>query len=404
MPTFVFTARDSSGALSTGSIMADSIAAAVESLRSDGRYPTSVLPSVEAAQKKTWFLTQPRLSRKDLIQFVSQLQIMIETGVTLSEAMESIASQAQKPAVREVIGDLGRRISGGESLSASLARHPGSFPRILIALVSASEKSGLLNKMMGRAVAYLRDEQDTLRRVRGAMIYPAIMMAFALSTTTFLMTFVLPKFTAIYATKGATLPMATRVLMAVSQFMIHDWYWILIILATILISGWRYSKTTGGHRLFNYIQLRFPLIGPVFQKLHLSRGLRMIGTTASSGISLPDCVRTAKDLCPNIYYQDLWDEVARQIHAGKQFSEALFHSPLVPRSTAQMLHSAEKGGKLAVVMEQIAGFAEAELKERIVEMTRYIEPAMIVVMGAIIGTVALALMLPIFSISKVIAS
>jgi type IV pilus assembly protein PilC len=145
-----------------------------------------------------------------------------------------------------------------------------------------------------------------------------------------------------------------------------------------------------------------PLMGKMFQKMHLARGLRLIGTMAGAGINLPDCVRTAYDLCPNVHFQDLWDRVSKQIQVGKQFSQPLFESPLVPRSTSQMLYSAEKGGRLATVMEQVAGFEEIELKESIAEMTRYIEPVMIVIMGAIIGTVALALMLPIFSISHVI--
>jgi type IV pilus assembly protein PilC len=144
-------------------------------------------------------------------------------------------------------------------------------------------------------------------------------------------------------------------------------------------------------------------MGAMFRKLHLSRGMRMIGTMANAGVSLMDCVETAKDLCGNSYYSDLWSAVLQQIQTGKQMSEPLAASPLVPRSVAQMVHAGEKGGKLAFVMEQVSGYAEQELKESITELTRYIEPAMIVVMGAIIGGVALALMLPIFTISRVVA-
>jgi len=124
---------------------------------------------------------------------------------------------------------------------------------------------------------------------------------------------------------------------------------------------------------------------------------------AGAGISLVDCVKTAHDLVPNVYFREMWNNVSQQIQAGKQLSEPLFQSRLVPRSIAQMLHSAEKGGKLAQVMEQVATFSEQELKEKIADMTKYIEPIMITVMGAIIGGVALALMLPIFTISRVIA-
>jgi type IV pilus assembly protein PilC len=141
----------------------------------------------------------------------------------------------------------------------------------------------------------------------------------------------------------------------------------------------------------------------MFNKLHLARGIRMVGTMAGSGVPLVDCVQTAQDLCPNSYFQDLWKEVSHQIHAGRQVSEPLSKSTLVPRSISHMIHSGEKSGKLAQVLEQIANFSEQELKEKIAELTRYIEPAMIVVMGVIIGGVALALMLPIFTISKVVA-
>jgi type IV pilus assembly protein PilC len=147
-----------------------------------------------------------------------------------------------------------------------------------------------------------------------------------------------------------------------------------------------------------------PLLGAMYRKLHLSRGLRMVGTLAGAGVNLIDCVATARDLCANGYFGDMWDAVSQQIQAGKQLSEPLFESNLVPRSVAQMIHSGERGGKLAYVLEQISGFAEQELKEQILNLTRYIEPAMIVIMGIIIGGVALAMLLPIFTISKVMAS
>jgi type IV pilus assembly protein PilC len=403
MPTFVFTARDGTGMPCNGSLVADSLAQAADTLRAEGKYPTSLRSGNEALPRQlSLFSSRPRLTRKELVQFCTQLQIMIETGVTLSEALESIAEQAHKASVQLVVRDLCRHITGGDTLSSALARHPRSFPRVMVALVAASEKSGMLAKLLGRAVTYLRDEQDTVRRVRGALTYPAIMLAFAISTTVFLMTFILPKFTAIYAQKGATLPALTRMLMAGSAFLIADWPWLILGIALTAAAGGWYTGTPSGRRSLNYVQLHAPLIGKLLQKLHLSRGLRLIGTMAAAGINLPDCVKTAHDLCPNVYFQDLWDRVVRQIQAGQQFSSALFDSALVPKGMAQMLHSAEKGGRLASVMEQVAGFAEMELKEQIADLTRYIEPIMIVMMGGIIGTVAMALMLPIFNISKVI--
>jgi type IV pilus assembly protein PilC len=239
--------------------------------------------------------------------------------------------------------------------------------------------------------------------VKGALTYPGIMLAFAVTTTIFLLAFVLPKFTVIYASKGAARPVPTRILMALSDGLVHNWMMVLAVAGTVGVVGTMYFRSEGGARLWHFVQLRIPLMGAMFRKLHLSRGMRMIGTMASAGVNLVDCVETAKDLSDNSYYRDLWEDVSQKIQTGKQFSEPMFNSDLVPRSVAQMLHSGEKSGKLGFVMEQVSGYAEQELKEKIAELTRYIEPAMIVVMGAIIGGVALALMLPIFTISKVVA-
>jgi type IV pilus assembly protein PilC len=229
------------------------------------------------------------------------------------------------------------------------------------------------------------------------------MFGFAITTTTFLLAFVLPRFTAIYANKKAALPGPTRMLMAISDFLVNDWMILVAAIATTVVGAVLYVRTSAGARLWHFIQLHVPLFGKLYRKLHLARGLRMCGTMAGAGVQLLECVKTAHDLCPNTYFRDLWQQAEEQIQAGKQLSEPLFASPLVPRSVSQMLYSGEKSGKLAMVMEQVSTYAEMELKEQITNMTRYIEPLMIVVMGLIIGGVALALLLPIFTISKVLA-
>jgi type II secretory pathway component PulF len=179
----------------------------------------------------------------------------------------------------------------------------------------------------------------------------------------------------------------------------------VLILGTLFAAAgaYFYVGTPSGARAWHGAQLRIPLIGPMLRKLHLARGMRMIGTMAGAGVTLVDCVTTAHDLCGNLHFRELWDEVSRKIQTGKQLSEPLFASTLVPRSVAQMIHSGEKSGRLAAVMEQVSTFAEQELKDKITELTRYIEPAMIILMGCLIGGVALALMLPIFTISRVVA-
>jgi len=404
MITFAYTARDSAGQLVSGTLAAETTEHATAKLRGEGKYPTSLNRNDLAKfTSRTTASAGIKIARSELIQLSTQLAIMSETGVTLIEALGCMLAQQPRPIVASLLEDLSTQVQGGMDFSAALARHPRTFPRLYIALMKASERSGMLGHMLTRANSYLREEHETVRRVKGALTYPAIMLSFAILTTTFLLAFVLPKFTAIYASKGAALPVPTRVLMAISGALVHNWPWIVGGVIITVVIGSFYLRTAVGNRQWNWLQLRIPLMGGMFRKLHLSRGMRMIGTMAGAGVGLVDCVATANELCDNVYFRELWDNVSEQIQAGKQMSEPLSQSNLVPRPIAQMIHSGEKGGKLAFVMEQVAGFSEQELKDTITELTRYIEPIMIIVMGFIIGGVALALMLPIFTISRVVA-
>jgi len=402
MPIFTYTARDSAGQSTSGTITANAMADVGKLLRAEGKFPINVQPA--PAKSPIEASGGIRVSRAEIVQMSTQIAIMVETGVTISEALDCIGQQAPKPRLRRLLADISQQVQGGGDFSSALARHPRSFPTLYIALIRASEKSGMLPKMLNRATTYLREEAEIVRKVKGALTYPAIMFAFALVTTLSLLVFVLPRFTALYASKKAALPLPTKILMTISDALLN--YWFILLPAAILlvvgsIAGVKF--TTTGRRILHTLQISVPMMGSMFKQMHLARGLRMIGTMASSGVHLVDCVTTARDLCANEHFKKLWTDVEHQLHHGKQLSEPLFKSPLVPRAVAQMIGSAEKSGKLAVVMEQVAGYSEQELKERIAEMTRYIEPAMIIVMGVVIGGVALALLLPIFTISRVMS-
>jgi type IV pilus assembly protein PilC len=405
MATFVYLARDKAGQAVNGTVTADTEADALQLIRGEGKFPVSLrvagagdLADVPEASSKGI-----RISRADVIQLSTQLAVMVETGVQLPEALECIAKQSDRTNVRELVADLEQQIQSGVSFSEALTRHRRSFPVIYIALMKASEKTGMLSRLLNRATQYLRDEQEIVRKVRGALVYPGIMFTFALGTTTFLLTFVLPRFTVIYANKKAALPAPTQLLMALSEYLVTNWVTLAATLITAFVFGSIYFRTSGGARLWHHVQLHVPLLGKLYRKLHLARGLRMVGTMAGAGVALLECVNIAHELCANSHFKNLWKSVADQIQAGRAMSEPLFENPLVPRSVAQMIFSGEKGGKLAQVMEQVAAYAEDELKEQVTNLTRYIEPLMIVVMGVIIGGVALALLLPVFTISRVMS-
>lgn len=401
MSLYAYTARDSSGKQIDGTLHATSAEQAAQMLRAQGRFATSVRPL--SAKAHVAGTSGIKIKRDEVIGFSNQLSVMLDTGVTLAEALECCAENAARPQVKELLDDLSAQVSNGIDFSAALARHPRSFPKLYVALIQASEKSGMMSRLLTRATQYLKDEQEILRKVKGALTYPCIMFGFALLTTVFLLVFVMPRFTTIYASKGAALPTPTKILMAMSNALVSYWMYILPGIGLFVGAMAMFLRTAQGKICKDFVSLRIPLIGPMLQKLHLSRGLRTIGTMAGAGVSLVDCVETARTLSGNTYFAALWTQVSSQIQNGRPFSEPLRASPLVPGSVSRMLASGEKGGKLASVMEQVSSFAEVELKEKIHELTRYIEPAMIMMMGLLIGGVALALLLPIFSISRVVA-
>lgn len=401
MPFYAFHARESNGTQVQGTLQAANADEAAQMLRSQGRFATSIRALSERA--RTSARSGIKVARDDVIGFSNQLAIMLETGVTLAEALDCCAENANNPLMKDLLVDLSGQVNNGIDFSVALSRHPRSFPRIYVALIAASEKSGMMSKLLNRATQYLKDEQEILRKVRGALTYPGIMFSFAVLTTISLLVFVMPRFTVIYANKGAALPMPTKILMAMSSGLVSYWMYILPACIAAAIGAAAYFRTAHGRRLRDWLSLNIPMVGPILRKLHLSRGLRTVGTMASSGVTLVDCVETARTICGNSYFTELWTQVSSQIQNGRPFSEPLRGSNLVPGSVCRMLASGEKGGKLAQVMEQVATFAEIELKEKIHELTRYIEPAMIMIMGLLIGGVTLALLLPIFSISKVVA-
>lgn len=412
MVAFEYTARDESGQVVSGVVSAASTDEAARLLRGERKYPVKIRQTGVAATTRTTSAAavMPRatggtkITRAELIHLSTQLSIMIETGVTLLDALQCISRQTKSPRYKALTEDLARTVEGGSDFSAAISKHPRSFPRLYISLMRAAERSGMMSKMMLRATAYLRDEQETLRRVKGALTYPAIMLAFAVLTTGFLLAFVLPRFAAIYSSKGAALPLPTRILMTASNVLVHNWVIVLIVTAAAATGGFFFWRSEAGTWFWHTVQLRLPLFGKLFRTLHLSRGLRMMGTLAGSGVNLLDCVENTLEATGNLHYRAMWQDISGRLKQGRPMSEGLAATSLVPGDVAQMLNSGENSGKLASVMEQVATYSESELKEKVTELTRYIEPAMIITMGLIIGGVALALMLPVFTMSRVVAN
>lgn len=410
---FAYQARDQRGQLINGFISAHTLADATKLLRAEGKYIVDIKPAkagiypdtagqagasnLEPVSRRT------KVSREELIHFTMQLSVMVDTGVPLSESLHSLSEQSFSETFQAVLKSIDQDVTGGKDFSSTLERFPRIFPHYFVSLVRASEASGTMGPMLRRLADYLVSQRETVKKVKGAMIYPSFMLVMSISVTIFLLTVVLPKFTSIFANRKAALPMPTQVLMAISGSLLGYWYLWIGGFVVLVVAWMLFIRTHTGHRFTDWAKLRLPIFGPMFHKLYLSRSLSTMGTMISSGVQMLDALAIVKEVSGNIYYQELWEDVRTRVQNGAQLSDPLLKSNLIPKSVGRMIFSGEKTGELPNVLNRVSSYMEEDLRTAIKTATQFIEPVMIGLMGLLIGGVAIAMLMPILTISKVMA-
>jgi len=392
---YQYRVRDPMGNVHEGNLEATSPEEATQLLRRDGFV---VLDLDEADASGGLF--GPRVSKAEIIYTTAQLAIMVDTGITLSAALAGIVEQEQNPGLRKVLSELKAAVESGEDFSSALARYPKLFDKTYVSLVKASEATGSLGAMLERIAGYLRKEVETRSKVRAAMAYPVVMMVLATGVTIFLLTYILPKFTPLFKSKGMELPGPTKLMIGISDAMMGYWYaWVGALVA--LVVGYLYAKRTeGGRRALDWVKINLPVLGTMFRKVTISRSIRTLGTMLASGVPMLDSLRLCAEVSGNYHYERLWHDVRDQVTTGKRICDVLGGNPLFPRVLVQMIASGEESGKLDYVLERVSSYYDQEVETALKTATSLIEPIMICAMGAVVGSIGLALLLPIFSLSK----
>jgi type IV pilus assembly protein PilC len=338
---------------------------------------------------------------------------MLDSGVVLSDALDAIAEQAANMSFKTVIMEVSETVKGGENFSAALSGYPKVFNSMFISMVRASEASGKMAEMLRVLSGYLDFEVETRKRIKGALTYPFIMALMAVAATGTLMFFVLPRFTKIYDARGASLPKITQALISFSQILGNFRIMTGIVTALILAGSALYfwSGTVSGRRVIDLLKIRIPVIGTMFIDTIVTRSMRIMATMVNTGVNLLEAIEVMRSSCENYYFQQLWRQADKKIRDGYQLSESILlaledqkgQRPLIAPGIIQMLRAGEKSGRLGEVCDKISIFYEKKLEASIKSVMTLIEPLMITIMGAIIGTIAIALLLPVFRISSVIA-
>ncbi|MHC4556031.1 MAG: type II secretion system F family protein [Planctomycetota bacterium] len=356
-------------------------------------------------------LYRVKIKQTELILFTTQLSVMLDSGVVLSDALDAIAESAslwKNKTFKMIIVDVARKVKSGENFSKALASYPKIFNVMFISMVRASEASGKMAEMLSVLSGYLSFECETRKRIKGALTYPFIMALMAVAATGTLMFFVLPRFMGIYEARGAALPKLTQILVSFSKilgdFQIMTGVLTTVILASVGLYYW--AGTLSGRRVIDFIKIRTPVLGTMFIDTVVTRSMRIMATMVNTGVNLLDSIEVMQGSCQNYYFQRLWMGVDEKIRDGYQLSESILISPgseLIAPGIIQMLRAGEKSGKLGEVCDKVSVFYEKKLEASIRNVMTLIEPVMITIMGSIIGTIAIALLLPVFRISSVIA-
>ncbi|MGE5296700.1 MAG: type II secretion system F family protein [Solirubrobacterales bacterium] len=343
-------------------------------------------------------------NRKDILQFTSQLAVMVRAGISLQDALEGIGNQQENQKFRAVIHDIKIHIEEGNSFSQSLAEHPQVFSNLYINMVAAAEVSGSLSDMLQKLAEYLDEEAETRSQVKSAMVYPVIIAVTAVFVTVFLLCFVLPRFTTIFRGKEDMLPTPTKILMASSLFLRTWWFAIIPSIGAALWGFYFFIHTTVGHLWWDKTKLVLPLIRTLCRSLYITRGLHTMGVLTRAGVPILNTLSITAHISGNILYKDMWLFVYEEVRQGKKVASALAQCKLMPNGVVQMIRSGEDSGNMAEVLRDISAFYGRELKSTIKAVTSMIEPIMIVCMGCLVGFIAMSIILPIFKMSSLVSA
>jgi len=406
MANYRYQVRSASGQIQEGVLASDSATTAAAVLRNQGAHVLSLSQvadrggsSIVAAFKAA---NSRKPSQKHVLDFTTQLAVMVRAGISLRAALEGIADQTTHQTFKKIIMEVKENVESGKQFSEALAKHPKLFNALYINMVHASEMSGSFADMLDRIAVYIAQQLETRKMVIGASIYPAIIGLLAVSVTVFLLTFVLPKFYTVFEGKEDILPWATNFLMAVSVFVLAQWPFLVGGILGAGLGLMFFLKTELGGFWKDKTQLSMPLMRNMFRSLYISRSLQTMGQLINAGVPMLDTLMVTADVSGNRLYKSMWMRVYSAVKQGKKIAQPLQRDKLLPRAVCQMISAGEESGKLGEVLDQISTYYARVLKEHIKAVTSLIEPIMILVMGAIVGFIAMAIILPIFKMSQIV--
>ncbi len=410
MPTFAYEARTLEGQVKTGTYEAASASELARALRAEGYLLVSVKvvsgadPTLEAPKRPTkpavsWVHRFQRVKLIDKVMFARHLGVMVGAGLSLNRALNILALQTVNPVLRWALGDIAEAVNRGETLADALGKHPKVFNDLFVNMVRVGETAGSLEEVLKLIARQLQKDYDLSSRVRGAMVYPAVILSVMFIVGGVMMVVVVPKLVEVFKDLNVDLPITTRIIIGISAFLQRYWYIAVTGLAAFIVALRWYRRSVAGKRFFDRLWMTLPVIGEMVRKVNVARFARTFGSLIESGVSVVQALNIVSNTLTNHYYQHSIAAAAEAVVKGRPVSEALSHEQgLYPPLVTQMLSVGEETGATTEILHRLALFYEAEVTRTAKNLSTVIEPALMVVIGAAVGLFAISMIQPMYSL------
>jgi len=397
MLTFVYTARDTTtNKVIHSNVQAESERAAAKLLMGQGIIPLEI---VEQGKKRN-FLSKftNRVRSKDRIIFTRQLATLINAGLPLAQSLRTLSTQTENKTMVGVINDIITSIEGGSSLSQAFGKHTEVFDEVYLALIAAGEASGTLDQALERVANQQEKDAELIGKVRGAMVYPGIVLTVIMGVIGFMLFTVMPQIQRLYHDLKKTLPWTTQILVDAANFMTHYWWLVIFLLGAGIYFLRRYTKTDNGREVVDTLKIRMPLFGPMFMKLYMARFTRTGQTLLSTGVPMLEMMRISSRAVNNRVISRSLDKASDKVKGGKALSVALKDDDNILSLVPQMIGIGEQSGGIDKMMGKAASYYEDELDNTIRSISTAIEPILMVCLAVVAGFMVAAILLPVYSL------
>lgn len=403
MADYVYKARDQQGNLKTGDITANSPDNAAELLAEHKLITTKLTLKKEGGfNAKVALNIFNRISMKDRVVFTRQLGTMIKSGLPIVQALHILSGQANHQRFQEVISDLAQTIEGGGSFSTALAKYPKYFDNVYLNLIKSGEASGHLDEVLERLADQQENSYRLANKVRGAMMYPAFVLFALVAASILMMVVVIPPLKQIFSDAGANLPLPTRALIAMSDFLRGYWYIVIVVVVAAIFGVRWWVQTENGRSLLDRAKLKMPIFGSLFQKIYMARMSRTLASLVGGGVPILQSIDIVADSIGNTVYQRALKKAAKEVESGIPLSQPIRANPAFPAMVPQMIAVGEQTGKMDSVLTKLADFFEEEVDNIVKNLSTLLEPILMVVMGLAVGGLLIAILMPIYNLGSVI--